>query len=230
MNVERRTVLKGLALSSLAGLAMGSSGLTMAHRVLAAQARPEWLTLALVSNEAAESVFLQGVNASQAGKQVKVQRTDLSLDFMLGFTKRLRSGEPQRIIGLVDDASAALIIDLARSAGARVQWLGQHRATANASQHRLLSAEAASGCAPQLGLSLNACGAGFSLTEHRMHGLHAPLRVSAAARNSLGADQWAAPLGYTLAALGTSSDGQAPLVTPRPSPLTGNFVSFSIEA
>ncbi|MBP5059224.1 hypothetical protein [Pseudomonas chlororaphis] len=230
MNVERRTVLKGLALSSLAGIAMGSSGLTMAHSVLAAQARPVLPTLALVSNEAAESIFLQGGNASPAGKQVKVQRTDLSLDFMLGFEKRLRSGQPQRIIGLVDDASAALIIDLARSAGARVQWLGQHRATANASQHRLLSAEAASGCAPQLGLSLNACGAGFSLTEHRMHGLQAPLQVSAAARNSVGADQWAATLGYTLAALGTSSDGQAPLVTRRPSPLTGNFVSFSIEA
>jgi hypothetical protein len=209
---------------------MGSSGLTMAHSVLAAQARPVLPTQALVSNEAAESIFLQGVNASPAGKQVKVQRTDLSLDFMLGFEKRLRSGQPQRIIGLVDDASAALIIDLARSAGARVQWLGQHRATANASQHRLLSAEAASGCAPQLGLSLNACGAGFSLTEHRMHGLQAPLKVSAAARNSVGADQWAATLGYTLAALGTSSDGQAPLVTRRPSPLTGNFVSFSIEA
>ena len=126
MNVERRTVLKGLALSSLAGIAMGSSGLTMAHSVLAAQARPVLPTLALVSNEAAESIFLQGVNASPAGKQVKVQRTDLSLDFMLGFEKRLRSGQPQRIIGLVDDASAALIIDLARSAGARVQWLGQH--------------------------------------------------------------------------------------------------------
>ncbi|VVP32327.1 hypothetical protein PS862_04437 [Pseudomonas fluorescens] len=230
MNVERRLVLKGLALSSLAGIAMSSSGLTMANSVLGAQARPALPTLALVSSEVAESVFLQGVNASPAGKQVKVQRTDLSLDFILGFEKRLRSGQAQRIIGLVDDASAALIIDLARSAGARVQWLGQHRATANASQHRLLSAEAASGCAPQLGLSLNACGTGFSLTEHRMHGLQAPLQVSAAARNSAGSDQWAATLGYTLAALGSTHNGQAPLVTRRLSPLTGNFVSFSIEA
>lgn len=230
MNVERRLVLKGLALSSLVGVAMSSTGLAMANSVLGAPARPALPTLALVSNEVAESVFLQGVNASPAGKQVKVQRTDLSLDFILGFEQRLRSGQPQRIIGLVDDASAALIIDLARSAGARVQWLGQHRATTNASQHRLLSAEAASGCAPQLGLSLNACGTGFSLTEHRLHGLQAPLQVSAAARHSVGSDQWAATLGYTLAALGTSSDGQAPLVTRRTSPLTGNFVSFSIEA
>ena len=39
-----------------------------------------------------------------------------------------------------------------------------------------------------------------------------------------------ATLGYTLAALGTTSNGQAPQVTRRTSPLTGNFVSFSIEA
>ncbi|VVM95523.1 hypothetical protein PS639_03003 [Pseudomonas fluorescens] len=63
-----------------------------------------------------------------------------------------------------------------------------------------------------------------------MHGLQAPLQVSAAARNSAGSDQWAATLGYTLAALGSTHNGQAPLVTRRLSPLTGNFVSFSIEA
>ena len=230
MNVERRTVLKGLALSSLAGIAVTSSCLSMAGSVLGAQAQPVLPTLVLVNNEVAESVFLQGVNASRGGKQVKVQRTDLSLDFILGFEKRLRSGQPQRIIGLVDAGSAPLVVDLARSAGARVQWLGQHRATPHASQHRLLSAEAASGCAPQLGLSLNACGSGFSLTEQRMHSLQAPLEASAPARNRDSSDQWAATLGYTLAALGTTSDRQAPLIARRPVPLTGNFVSFSIEA
>lgn len=230
MNIERRTVLKGLALSGLAGVAMSSSGLSMANSVLGTRTGLALPTLVLVNNEVAESVFLQGVAASLAGKQVKVQHTDLGLDFIQGFDKRLRSGQPQRIIGLVDDASAALIVDLARSAGARVQWLGQHHATTGTSQHRLLSAEAASGCAPRMGLSLNACGTGFSLSEHRLHGLQPPLQVSAAARNNVGSDQWAATLGYTLATLGSSHDGQPPLITRQPSSLTGNFVSFSIQA
>ncbi|MNQ89552.1 hypothetical protein D3C85_1048630 [compost metagenome] len=219
-----------MALGSLAGVAMSSSGLSMANTVLGGQSRTALPTLALVSGDVAESAFLEGVTASPAARQVKVQRTDLSLDFILGLEKRLNSGQPQRIIGLVDDASAALIIDLARSAGARVQWLGQHRATANSSAHRLLSAEAASGCAPQLGLHLNACGTGFSLSEQRMGGQQAPLQLSAAARSSAGSEQWAATLGYSLAALGTTHTGEAPLVASRKSPLTGNFVSFSIEA
>lgn len=174
MNVERRFVLKGMALSSLAGIAMSSAGISAANSALGTQPQPARPTLVLVSSAAAQAAFLQGVNASPAGKQVKVQRTDLSLDFILGFEKRLRIATPQRIIGLVDDASAALIVDLARSAGAHVQWLGQHHAAAHASHHRLLSGETASGCAPQLGLSLNACGAGFSLTEHRLRGQQPP--------------------------------------------------------
>ena len=230
MNVERRALLKGMALSGLATAAISSSGLAMANGVLGSKARQALPTLALVSGEVAGSAFLQGINASPAGKQVKVQRTDLNLDFIAGLQQRLSSGQAQRIIGLVDDASGALIIDLARSAGARVQWLGQHHATANASRHHLLSAEAASGCAPQLGLNLNACGTGFSLSEYRLHGQQARLHASAAARNNAGSEQWAATLGFTLAALGSNNLDQAPLVASRASPLTGNFVSFSIEA
>lgn len=230
MNIERRLLLKGMALGGVAGVVATSSGLSLASSALGAQARPALPTLALVSGEAAESAFLQGVNASPAAKQVKLQRTDLSLDFILGLEKRLRSGQSQRIIGLVDDATGALIIDLARSAGARVQWLGEHRATAQASHHRLISAEAASGCAPQLGLNLNACGAGFSLSEQRFHGQHAPLHVSALARNNAASEQWAATLGYTLAALGSANLGHAPQIAHRASPLAGHFVSFSIQA
>ncbi|WP_375739969.1 hypothetical protein [Pseudomonas boanensis] len=229
MNVERRAVLKGMALGGLAGVAMGSSNLYMAN-AMAAPASRIAPTLVLVNEAAAGSAFLEGIASSPAARTVTVERTDLSLDFILALEKRLLSGKPQRIIGLVDDASAALIVDLARSSGARVQWLGQHSANVSASQHRLLSADAAHGCAMQLGLQLNACGTGFNLTEQRPHGHQPPLHLTAAARSKAGSDQWAATLGYSLAMLGTTHTGQAPLIVSRQSPLTGNFVSFSIEA
>lgn len=231
MNVERRSLLKGMALGSLAGvasMALGGSGLALANAATGrAASRP---TLVLVSAEVAKSAFLQGVNANPAAQQFKVQRSDLSLDFVLSLQQRLRSGQPQRIIGLVDDASAALIVDVARSSGARVQWLGQHSASANRSQHRLLSADAANGCALQLGLQLNACGSGFSLSEQRLLGQQKPLQLGSAARSAAASEQWAATLGYNLASLGDANPGQAPLIASRSAPLTGNFVSFSIEA
>ncbi|MCY1263158.1 hypothetical protein D9M68_157390 [compost metagenome] len=229
MNVERRSLLKGMALGSLAGVAMGSSSLSLANAIVGGQPRIA-PTLVLVNAAVAGSPFLQGIGASPAARQVEVQTTDLSLDFLQGVQKRLRNGQAQRIIGLVDDASAALIVDLARSSGARIQWLGQHSANAGASHHHLLSADAAHGCALQLGIQLNTCGTGFELIEQRPHGHQPPLQLSAATRSKAGAEQWAAALGYTLAMLGTAHTGQAPLVASRQSPLTGTFVSFSIEA
>ena len=56
------------------------------------------------------------------------------------------------------------------------------------------------------------------------------MQMGAASRNRAGSEQWAATLGYALAVMGSADSGQAPLVASRPSPLTGNFVSFSIEA
>ncbi|MNZ16326.1 hypothetical protein D3C78_332990 [compost metagenome] len=229
MNVERRSLLKGMALGGLAGVAMGSSGMAIANAFVAPSSRLP-ATLVLVNGAVAGSAFLQAINASPAGRLAEVQRTDLGLDFFLALEQRLKSGKPQRVIGLLDDASAALVIDLARSSGARVQWLGQHTASAAGSQHRLLSSEAAHGCALQLGLQLNACGAGFNLTEQRLLGHQPPLQLAAGARNGAGSEQWAATLGHTLAMLGSDAGTQPPLAVSRLSPLTGTFVSFSIEA
>lgn len=228
MNVDRRSLLKGMALGGLASVALGGSGLALARSALGgAPSRP---TLVLVSPAVAGSAFLEGIHASPAAGQATLVRSGLGLDFVLDLQQRLESKQPQRIIGLADDASAALILDLARSAGARVQWLGQHRADAGASAHHLLTAEAAHGCALQLGLQLDACGAGFDLRQQRPLGSPQTLRLGAAPRAAVAAEQWAATLGYGLATLGQDNPGRAPLITGRSSPLTGNFVSFSIEA
>ncbi|WP_277051672.1 hypothetical protein [Zestomonas thermotolerans] len=229
MNVERRSLLKGMALGSLAGMTLSGSGLAVA-KAMAGQSLPEQPILALVNAQTAESAFLLGIGASPLARQVEVQRTDAGLEFLLGLEQRLRSGRPQRVIGLLDDASAALVLDLARSAGARVQWLGQHGIEVEGSRHRLLGAASASGCALNLGRQLNACGAGFELSAQHIHDQHAPLHLSAPARRSDVAGQWAATLGFTLATLGRLDATQVPLTSHQRASLTGHFVSFSIEA
>ena len=58
MNLERRSLLKGMALGGLAGIAMGGSGLALARGVAgSAAAQP---TLVLISPAVAGSAFLQG--------------------------------------------------------------------------------------------------------------------------------------------------------------------------
>ncbi|SDK91583.1 hypothetical protein SAMN05216189_10585 [Pseudomonas delhiensis] len=228
MNLERRSLLKGMALGSLAGMTLGGPGLALARNIGGAAATQP--ALVLVAPAVVGSAFLQGIAASPAGAHAEVLRSDASLAFVRELQRRLETGRPQRIVGLLDDASAALVVDLARSAGARVQWLGEHSADARASRHRLITADAAHGHALQLGLQLDACGAGFDLREQCPLGSRQPLRLGAATRSAGSAEQWATTLGYGLAALGEREPAPAPLVAGHPSPLAGHFVSFSIQA
>lgn len=227
MNVDRRSVLKGMALGSLAGLTMGATlpslGGVQATPGMGAD-RP---VLALVGQGTQHSAFVQG--ARVANSQLQLQPLDNRLDVMLGLESQLRSSQPMRVMGLLDDASASLVIDLARSAGARVNWIGQHMAEAGQSRHYLLNTGMAEGCARQLSRQLHACGAGFTLNEERQ-GSAAPSRqLAGPARNTGHPEQWAASIGYLLASLGGRRPAMAPLVTASRTPLTGSFVSFSIE-
>src|SRR5690606_35528862 len=126
MSMDRRFVLKGTALGSLAGLTLGGAlpALGAAHgSPRSSAARP---ALVLVNQGAEQSAFVQGARATGAAVQVGQIGGDVTA--RLGLQGQLGSGGKMRLIGLLDDASAALVVAMARSAGARVEWLGQHTA------------------------------------------------------------------------------------------------------
>lgn len=230
MSVSRRSVLKGMALGSAAAMTLGSSAQLLAD-IGAAPAGGGLATpaLVLVNGGAAEVDFLHGARAA-LGSQVQVRRVSSDLAFMLDFERQLRSGQPMRVIGLLDDASATLIVDMARSAGARIQWLGQHAAAAGLTRHRLLNTDIAEGCSRQLSRQLHACGAGFSLSEERQNSAAPPRQLAAAPRNGEQPGQWASSVGYLLAAMGTQQITSSPRAPAATMPYSGSFVSFSIEA
>ena len=227
MSLNRRFVLKGMALTGLASTALGTSVSALAgiEPAPAAAAGP---TLALVKRDGLDSAFVQGAR-SALGHRLQVRPADGELDAMLEVDRQLRSGQPLHIIGLLDDAAATLVIDLARSAGARVHWLGQHTATGGQSRHRLLNTTVAEGCSRQLSRQLHACGAGFTLTEERQGSASAPRQLGGPTRSAEHTDQWAASVGYLLGSLGTRRPAVAPLVATTGRPLSGSFVSFLIE-
>lgn len=227
MSVNRRFVLKGMALSA-AGVAMGAplQALASASSPLpdATATRP---VLALVAADTAEQLFLQGAGAA-AGGRLQVQRLERELDALLSVEQQLRRGQSMRVIGLLDDARASLVLDMARSAGARVQWVGQHISAQGITRHHLLSTSASEGCSRLLGRQLHGCGAGFQITEERQGSRALPRQMSAPARTHAHTGDWAVGVGYLLASLGVRPAGVAPSASVG-TPLTGSFVSFSIE-
>lgn len=227
MSVDRRSVLKGMALGSLAGMAMGTALPSLASISAAPAAGSSRPLLALVSKDAQDSAFVQGARA--AAGQLQLQLLDTDLGSLLQLEQQLRNGKPMHIMGLLDDATAALVLDLARSSGARVNWIGQHHAGTGFSRHQLLNTSLTEGCTRQLGRQLNACGAGFSINEERQSSSAPARQLTGPARSAEHDQQWAASIGYLLGSLGIRRPAMAPLVSARHAPLSGSFVSFSIE-
>jgi uncharacterized protein with beta-barrel porin domain len=230
MSVDRRSVLKGMALGSVAGPFMIGSLPAWAGVAGASAQRAPGPIVTLVSPGAADSAFVQGARAAVVGSPLHVRQVSGEVGELLEFERQLLRGQLKHVVGLLDDASATLVIDLARSAGARVHGLGLHTAEAGVSRHRLLNTDMAEGCVRELSRQLHACGAGFTLNEERQNSTAAARRLAGPPRSSAHSDQWAASIGYLLGSLGTRRLAMAPLVPVSKTPLTGSFVSFSIEA
>ena len=131
MSIDRRLVLKGLA---AVGFAMTS--LRFAHAGAAADV-PLTVsqTLAavtpLVTGSAHDSEFLAGVQAAAKSQGLvqneAIQLRGLDAAVFSRLRRMLQDGKPATLVGLADDASATLILDLVRSAGGRVISTEHHR-------------------------------------------------------------------------------------------------------
>lgn len=213
MSIKRRSVLKGMALGS-AALGLGQTGLTQAAQ--AAQAATAHLrrpVLILVNDAEAHSAFVDGVKANPSVAQAIVLQVDSSLGFIASFQQRLNTSKGERIVGLVDDASGMLLLDLARSAGAHVHWTGQHVTHDGVSRHRVAVTDHSVKCIQQFAEFAQQCSRPTTMTEQ-----------SLSARR-----HWVSSLGFALAA---AEPNRRYLRTTPPNhsrAVDGHFVSFSIE-
>lgn len=227
MSLDRRTVLKGMALGTLATPLLGGPLPALAS-ALPGPADGAPLPALAVIGAGAGDAFAYGARAG-LGALLRIRRADSSLAFLRELDGIWRSDRPVRVFGLLDDASAAPLLDLARSAGGSIPWLGQHRVEAGWSRHRLLTTSRAEGCAPLLARQLGGCGAGFTIIEDRQDSHRPVFREAAPARGDGSPGQWATGIGWLLARLGAGTSGQAPLPPPGQALQHGSYVSFLVE-
>ena len=126
MQTDRRSLLKGLA---AAGLAVSGMGLAQAATVLTGKPAASADVLAVTSalrSSALDTAFVAGVQSTARGAaHTGLQGLDSAAFNQLG--ELLADGKDTVLVGLLDDASATLVLDLVRSCGGRVLAVEHHR-------------------------------------------------------------------------------------------------------
>jgi hypothetical protein len=210
MEFGRRPVLIGLATTSvaLAAPSVAAPAAPLLEPDAAGRKYPSTVA-AIVGGSPYDSSFLAGVQAA-CGAHRDASAVPLRLENVgsatLEFVKEaIPSGQHGIIVGLVDDA-AAVIVELARSAGASMLWLGHHSISVDdsPSRHRVLTTATGQGCGVRLGQSLSACEESFELTEQSFASSSARcadvFAVGPGANEGKPSHGWAGPLGFMLIA------------------------------
>lgn len=236
MDANRRAFLKGVALSGFALATPGfAAGNIFSDLPKSRKSGIHMPIVALINTLPDESAFLAGIRLARdhqrSSHPVTVQRCDRGLRFLKSLNTLLQSGERTQILGLVDDASAAIIIDLARSAGVRMPWLGQHAVSAVQARHSILTADAEHGRSLRFAQELNTRDAGSYLAEEPVTGQDGLHRMAIATPKTPSDGSWATSLGFAMASRETASSAQSPWVgsSAVAAPLLGTFVSFSFN-
>ena len=130
MHTDRRTLLKSLA---AAGFAVSGVGWARAATTLpAAATRTDVVAItSALQGSALDAAFMAGVRStSRAATHADLQGLDSAAFQQL--SALLADGKDTQLIGLLDDASATVVLDLVRSAGGRVLAMEQHRVDSEA--------------------------------------------------------------------------------------------------
>jgi hypothetical protein len=137
MSTDRREVLKGLV---AAGLLVSSTSWAKSlwqPGSGAAENQGEALAVStLVSGSLLDQAFLDGVQNALLPVSTAVASPQalagLSAETFNRLSTQLQDGEPALLLALLDDASAVLVLDLIRSAGAKVLAVQHHHLAAGA--------------------------------------------------------------------------------------------------
>jgi len=223
MDPKRRSFLKGTLATGASGLVLSNSGLVQAAINQSSAQQP---TLVLTSSPEVEDSFAAGVRAALPhNADISSLRTDAS-NPLPAIDAALRGKQAMRLIGLVDDATGELIIAMARRAGARISWLGQHAADAHQTRHQVVNSQSAKAATLSLAEQLHHEQAGFRLKAEQPFVRSKALDLHSN-RTGITSSHWAAHLGHALTQPNSYVDAtHLPAGSKR---LQGRFVSFVIE-
>jgi hypothetical protein len=226
MDVKRRILLKGLtataAVSMIAPRAVFAGPIEHALVKLRETGAGDLICkpITTVSNEALKtSTFMQAISAVQPTRNVILGEVDFEA------MRRLLSQKETNLVGIIDHANAAVLVQLSRHFDAKIHWLGQHAIYAHSTTHNIYRSGDSLSCQTSLVEQLGRCGDSHAIFEQGLN----PTRIAGKTTRVAHVQEWAGHLALALHDIGKGVNS-APLVLNQPDQLiSGSAVTFLIE-
>jgi hypothetical protein len=225
MDVKRRLLLKGM--TSTAAVSMVAPHVAFADPIERALVTLRETSagdlvqkpIAAVAIESFKnSVFMQAICAAHPAEEIILGGVDFST------LSELFTQKENNLVGIIDHANAAVLVQLCRHYNAKIHWLGQHAIYNHSTSHNVFKSGDSSSCHASLLEGLSACEASHAVREQGLNST----KISGKA-TAVHPQAWAGHLALALHDVGKGT-ANTPLVLNQPSQLiSGSAVTFLIE-
>lgn len=225
MDVQRRILLKGMtataAMSMITPHNVFSEPLEQAVIMLRETSAGGLVCkpITLVSSEAFQaSTFVHAARRLQPAQQVVLKGVDIvSL-------QQLLSQKSTNLVGIIDHANAAVLVQVARHLGAKVHWLGQHSLKEESTAHNILKSGDSRPCHSALVEGLEQCEAAHAVREQGL-----PSTAILGDASATHSQSWAGQLAVALHDVGKGVAHSTAEINPSSQLMYGTAVTFLIE-
>jgi hypothetical protein len=225
MDVNRRILLKGItataAVSMVAPRVVFADPIDNALVKLRESSAGDLVrkpVTAVSSESFKKSAFMQAIDAVQPNRKIILRDVDFEV------MRQLLSQKETNLVGIIDHANAAILVQLTRHFDAKVHWLGQHAVYEHSTTHNIFRSGDSLSCQTSLIEELGRCDDSHAIFEQGLN----PTRITGKATAAY-SQEWAGHLALALHDIGKGADS-APLVLNQPDQLiSGSVVTFLIE-
>jgi hypothetical protein len=226
MDLKRRTLLKGITATAAVSLVAShvtfanpiEDGLVSLRKSSASKITDKPIT-GVVSQAYKNSAFAQGLESAHPTKTVLLDQVNLAI------LTELLSQTSTNLVGIIDHANAAVLVQLTRTYNAKIHWLGQHSLQPNGNSHNILRSGNTDNCQENLVKDFSSCPAPHQVREQGL----STLKI-VGKEEFQHTQQWAANLALALTDLKNPSPNYSQLkLTSKNQPIQGSALTFFIE-
>lgn len=225
MDVKRRILLKGI--TATAAVSMVASRIVFADPIERALVKLRETSAgdlvqkpitAVAIESFKNSAFMDAIRAAHPTKEVILESVDFAA------LRELLTQKGNNLVGIIDHANAAVLVQLSRHYNAKIHWLGQHAIYDHSTSHNIFKSGDSANCHASLVEGLEHCEAAHAVREQGLNST----RISGKA-TAVHPQAWAGHLALALYDVGKGT-ANTPLVLNQPDQLIkGSAVTFLIE-